>query len=59
MFYKVGRLLQFLGLFVILPLALAGNMLERIELKDMFMLSAVGIGVFYLGWLLQESGKPR
>jgi hypothetical protein len=59
MFYKVGRFLQFIGLFVILPLALAGNMMDRLELKDMFLLSAVGVGVFYLGWLLQESGKSR
>jgi hypothetical protein len=59
MYYKLGRFFQFVGLFVILPLALAGNMMDRIELRDMFILSAVGVGVFYLGWLLQESGKPR
>lgn len=59
MYYKLGRFLQFLGLFVVLPLALAGSMMEKIEVKDMFILSAVGVGVFSLGWLLQESGKPR
>jgi hypothetical protein len=59
MFYRLGRFLQFIGLFVVIPLALAGNMMDRLELKDMFMLSAVGGGVFYLGWLLQESGKSR
>jgi hypothetical protein len=58
MLYKLGRFLQFLGLFVILPVAMAGNLAERLSLKDMLLLSAAGVGVFFLGWLLQQSGKP-
>jgi hypothetical protein len=54
--YKLGRLLQFLGLFVILPLAMAGNMMDRLSLKDMLLFSAAGVGVFYVGYLLQQSG---
>jgi hypothetical protein len=57
MLYKLGRFLQFLGLFVILPVAMAGNLAERLSLKDMLLLSAAGVGVFFFGWLLQQSGK--
>jgi hypothetical protein len=59
MAYKLGRVLQFVGLFVMLPLAMAGNLADRLDLKEMLMLSAGGVAVFYLGWLLQESGRPR
>ena len=54
--YKLGRLLQFVGLFIILPLAMAGNMVERISVKEMLVVSAAGVGVFYVGYLLQQSG---
>jgi hypothetical protein len=59
MAYKLGRVLQFVGLFIMLPLAMAGNLADRLDLKEMLMLAAGGVGVFYLGWLLQESGRPR
>ncbi len=55
MLYKLGRFLQFLGLFVMLPVAMAGNLAERLSLKDMLLLSAAGVGVFFLGWLFQQS----
>jgi len=58
MLYKLGRLLQFLGL-VILPVAIAGNVAERIDLKESLTISGVGVGVFFVGWLLQQGGKPR
>jgi len=58
MLYKLGRILQFLGL-VILPAAIAGNMAERLDLKESLTLSGIGVGVFFLGWLLQQSGKSR
>jgi hypothetical protein len=58
--YKLGRFLQFLGLFVILPLAMAGNLAEKLDLKEMLLFSAAGVAVFYVGWLLQQSsGKPQ
>jgi hypothetical protein len=59
MAYKLGRFLQFLGLFVILPLAMAGNLAEKLDLREMLLLSGAGVGVFYLGWLLQQAGKSH
>lgn len=58
MLYKLARLLQFSGL-VILPVAIAGNVAERLNLRDSLMLSTVGCGVFVLGWLLQQACKPK
>jgi hypothetical protein len=57
MLYKLGRFLQFAGL-VILPVAMAGNAAEKLDLKQMLLLSLGGILVFGLGWLLQQAGKP-
>jgi hypothetical protein len=58
MLYKLGRLLQFAGL-VILPVAIAGDMAAKIEFKESLTLSAVGIVVFFTGWLLQQGARPR
>jgi hypothetical protein len=55
--YRLGRFLQFVGLFVILPLAMAGNMMDRIDVKEMLLLAGTGVGVFYVGWLIQQSGR--
>jgi hypothetical protein len=57
MLYKAGRFLQFAGL-VILPVAMAGNAAEKLDLKQMLFLCLAGILVFALGWLLQQAGKP-
>ena len=57
MLYKLGRALQLAGLFI-LPAAIVGNVLERLDLKDSLLVSAVGIGVFALGWLIQQMGSP-
>jgi hypothetical protein len=57
MLYKLGRFLQFVGLFVVLPVAMAGQMMDRISVKDMLLLAGAGVGVFYVGWLLQQAGK--
>jgi hypothetical protein len=57
--YTLGRLLQLVGL-VLLPLAIAGNLAnEQLNLKQSLGLSAVGIGVFSVGWLLQQGARPR
>ncbi len=54
MLYKIGRLLQLLGL-LILPVAIAGNLAdERLTLRDSLGLSALGVGIFFVGWLLQQ-----
>ena len=42
MFYRLGRFLQFVGLFVILPLAMAGQVMEQLTLGQMFLCVAVG-----------------
>jgi hypothetical protein len=57
MLYKLGRFMQFAGL-VILPVAMAGNAANKLELKEMLLLCLGGILVFGLGWLLQQAGKP-
>jgi hypothetical protein len=58
MLYGLARLLQFAGL-VIIPIALAGNMAdERLSLKEMLLLSAAGVVVFLVGWLLQQGVRP-
>jgi hypothetical protein len=57
--YTLGRLLQLLGL-VLLPMAIAGNLVnEQLNLKQSLGLSAVGVGVFSVGWLLQQGARPR
>jgi hypothetical protein len=58
MLYKVGRALQFVDLAV-LPIAMAGNAAERLTVKDMLVLTAGGIVVFLIGWLLQQASKPQ
>ncbi|HZY88980.1 MAG TPA: hypothetical protein VFE78_29415 [Gemmataceae bacterium] len=59
--YKVGRLLQVVGM-VLLPLAVSGNLVpeeaHRMDLRTSLALSAVGVAVFGLGWLLQQAGRP-
>lgn len=56
MLYKLGRFLQMLGL-IIVPFALAGNALNRIDLRTMLTGAGLGMGVFFVGWLLQQAGK--
>jgi hypothetical protein len=58
MLYKLGRFLQFAGL-ILLPIAMAGNIAESLTLGQMLTLAGVGMGVFALGWMLQQAGgKP-
>ena len=56
MLYSLGRLLQFAGL-IIIPVALAGNALERLDLKEMLSLAGVGMMVFFIGYMIQQWGK--
>ena len=60
MLYKLARLLQVVGL--VLPLvAIAGNVArpEQVDLKVSLIMSATGIGIFVIGWLLQQATRPR
>lgn len=58
MLYKIGRLLQIVGL-ILLPLAIAGNLSpERtLDLRQSLTLSAIGIIVFGAGYFLQQAGR--
>lgn len=58
MLYKLGRLLQLLGLFL-LPLAIAGNLSpeRQMDLRTSLTLSAIGVIVFGLGYGLQQAGR--
>ncbi len=60
MLYKIGRFLQVVGM-ILLPVAVAGNLApdQPLDLKASLTLSFVGVGVFALGWLLQQAGKPK
>lgn len=58
MIYKIARLLQFAGL-VLLPVGVAGNVAEKLSLKDSLIISGIGVGVFFLGWLLQQTTKKE
>jgi hypothetical protein len=57
MLYRLGRLLQLLGL-LILPAAIAGNLAEKLDLKQSLTMSGVGVAVFFVGWLLQQGRRP-
>jgi hypothetical protein len=56
MAYKLGRLLQ-IAAMIILPAAIAGQMLGRFGTKDELVLLCIGVLVFYMGWRLQQTGK--
>jgi hypothetical protein len=60
MLYKAGRALQVAGM-IILPVAIAGNLApdQPLDLRASLTLSAVGVGVFGLGYLLQQLGRPK
>ena len=60
MLYKLGRFLQLAGLFI-LPVAMAGNMIDpqRMGVWPMLALAGVGVGAFALGWLLQQAARPK
>ncbi len=60
MLYKIGRFLQLVGL-ILLPVAIAGNIAPDtpLDLRASLTLSAVGVLVFVLGWLIQQAGRSR
>lgn len=59
MSYLLGRTLQIIGL-VLVPVAVAGNLAEIarapvvLSLGESLGLAALGIAVFYVGYLLQN-----
>lgn len=64
MMHRLGRALQLAGL-VIVPIAVAGNLAElaqaqtALTLKESLLLSALGVGLFFCGWLLQQVSSGR
>jgi hypothetical protein len=58
MLYKLGRFLQLLGL-LIAPAGVAGNVArpDEVDLKASLGIAALGVGVFAIGWLLQQAGR--
>jgi hypothetical protein len=60
MLYKLGRFLQLVGL-ILLPIAIAGNLSPEhtLDLRESLTVSAIGVAVFSLGYLLQQAGRPR
>jgi hypothetical protein len=60
MLYKLGRLLQFVGL-LLLPIAMAGNLVPDIpvSLGNMLALTVLGVLVFFIGYSLQQAGKQK
>jgi hypothetical protein len=60
MLYKLSRFLQLLGL-LICPVGIVGNVAQEkvITLKVSLMISGAGILIFVIGWLLQQSARPR
>jgi len=58
MLYRLGRFMQITGL-VILPIAIVANLApERsVSLWTSLTCSGIGIGVFFLGWLIQQAGR--
>lgn len=58
MLYKLGRVLQLAGL-VILPVAMAGDLAGKMELKQSLSLSLLGILVFFTGWLVQQAAREH
>jgi len=58
--FKVGRALQVVGM-ILLPVAIAGNLAPgpALDLRQSLTLSAAGVGVFFLGYLLQQATRPK
>ena len=58
MLYKIARFLQLAGL-IIVPIAISGNVADKLDLKESLSLSTVGCFLFLCGWLLQQSSRPQ
>jgi hypothetical protein len=60
MLYKLGRFFQLIGM-IFLPVGIAGNLAREdvIDLKTSLAISGAGIGIFAIGWLLQQAGKNK
>ena len=55
--YRIGRSLQFLGL-LILPFAIASELVGEFGLGQSMLVAAAGAGLFYVGFLVQNRPEP-
>jgi hypothetical protein len=51
--YRIGRTLQFLGL-LILPFAIASELVGQFGLGQSMMVAAGGAALFYVGFVIQH-----
>jgi hypothetical protein len=60
MLYKLGRALQVAGM-IITPVGVAGNIYNQEQFPIRYSLTVAGIGVavFFIGWMIQQAGRPR
>jgi drug/metabolite transporter (DMT)-like permease len=58
MLYRAGRAFQIAGM-ILLPIAIAGNIApeQPLDLRASLTLSGVGVGVFAVGYLMQQIGR--
>jgi hypothetical protein len=56
--YRIARFLQLAGL-IVLPVAISGNVADKLDLKESLTLSTVGCLVFFCGWILQQTCRPQ
>jgi hypothetical protein len=54
--HGLGRSLQFLGL-LILPFAIASELMSTVGLGVSMLIAAGGAGIFYVGYLLQAHSQ--
>jgi hypothetical protein len=50
---RIGRTLQFAGL-IILPFAIASELVGRVGLGQSMLIAAAGAAVFYVGFVVQN-----
>jgi hypothetical protein len=58
MLYTLARLLQLAGL-LLLPIAMAGQAAERLDVREMLTMAGIGVGLFVLGWLVQQAARRQ
>ena len=51
--YRIGRLLQVLGLFI-LPFAIASELMDKVGLGQSLLIAAGGAALFYVGVQVQH-----
>ena len=53
--YRIGRIIQVIGLFVIVPQAIVLEVLEKVSLGQSMLIAIAGAVVFILGVGIQRS----